>query len=522
MRAEGDNPSGDGAADLLNRVRVYLVGAGPGDPGLITLRGLRCLERADVVLYDRLVDQSILDHAPEQAERIYVGKRTASHTVPQDEINRLMVEHVRAGRVVVRLKGGDPFVFGRGGEEGRVLYQAGIPFEVVPGISSELAVPAYAGIPLTLRGVTSHCTLVTGHEDPLKDTARLDWDKLASGVGTLVIFMGVKNLPHIVANLMERGRPGSTPVALIRHGTLATQQTVVGTLDDIVDRVSSAGLRPPALIVVGEVVRRREELKWFEERPLFGRRVVVTRPRHQAAGQIELIRDLGARPILFPTIRVEPVLHSEQIEGMLCSVSDYELVVFTSANGVGCFFDRLNEASLDVRALGEATVAAIGPKTASACRARGLIPDVVPDEYVAEALLDALDTRRLEGIRVLIPRAREAREILPRSLQEAGARVDVIPMYDTLPVKHESAQVREALEADYVTFTSSSTVRNFAALVRAEAGEETLGSVRAAAIGPVTARTLREEGMEPVVEAREFTIEGLMAALAAEGLRKVP
>src|SRR5660398_273880 len=253
---------------------------------------------------------------------------------------------------VVSLKGGDPFVFGRGGEEGRVLYQAGIPFEVVPGISSELAVPAYAGIPLTLRGVTSHCTLVTGHEDPLKDTARLDWDKLASGVGTLVIFMGVKNLPHIVANLMERGRPGSTPVASIRHGTLATQQTVVGTLDDIVDRVSSAGLRPPALIVVGEVVRRREELRRFAERQFSGRRVVVTRHPHQAAGQIELIREIGARPILFPTIRVEPVLHSEQIEGMLCSVSDYELVVFTSANGVGCFFDRLNEASLDVRALG--------------------------------------------------------------------------------------------------------------------------------------------------------------------------
>lgn len=522
MRAGGYNPSGDGAGDPLNRVRVYLVGAGPGDPGLITLRGLRCLERADVVLYGSLVDQSVLDHAPEQAERIYVGKRTASHTVPQDEINRLMVEHVQAGRVVVRLKGGDPFVFGRGCEEGRVLYQAGIPFEVVPGISFGLAVPAYAGIPVTLRGVTSHCTLATGHEDPLEDTARLDWDNLASDVGTLVIFMGVKNLPNIAANLKERGTPGSTPVALIRHGTLAGQQTVVGTLDDISDRVAAAGLRPPALIVVGDVVRRREELRWFEERPLFGRRVVVTRPRRQAGGQVQLIRELGAQPVLLPTISIEPVLHSEGIDRMLRSLPAYDFLVFTSANGVTSFFDRLQEADLDVRALGKATVAAIGPKTAAACRARGLLPDVVPEEYVAEALLAALGTHRLEGARVLIPRAREAREILPRSLREAGAGVEVVPVYDTQPVEHESARVEEALEADYVTFTSGSTVRNFAGLVRAVAGEEALAAVQAASIGPVTSRVLREEGMEPVVEAGEYTMEGLMAALAAEGLRRVP
>ncbi|HZJ03267.1 MAG TPA: uroporphyrinogen-III C-methyltransferase, partial [Thermoleophilia bacterium] len=497
--------------------RVFLVGAGPGDPGLITIRGLRLLERAEVVLYDRLVDPMLLDAAPPSAEMIYVGKRTAAHTVPQDDINRLLLAHGRRGRRVVRLKGGDPFIFGRGGEEAMTLHEAGIPFEVVPGISAGYSVPAYAGIPVTYRGLTSHVTFVTGHEDPTKDSAALDWDKLASGVGTLVIFMGVKNLPQVVQKLKERGRPGDTPAALIQQGTLPGQRTVVGCLDDIVDKVKESGLRPPAITVIGDVVSLREQLAWVEQRPLFGRRVVVTRARAQAQGQIDRLRDLGAEVIAFPTIRIEPVERSREISAMLEGLGRYQYVIFTSANAVACFFERLGEAGLDVRRLHQATVVAVGPKTAAACRAGGLQPDLIPEDFVGEGILEVLGDSEVKGAWVLIPRARKARDLLPRTLSAAGAVVEVVPLYDTLPTEPEEGAVRRVLEADYVTFTSSSTVKNFADLFRAQGLEERLGEIRAASIGPMTSETVRKEGLQLIVEAREHTVEGLVQALAARG-----
>lgn len=512
---------------------VYLVGAGPGDPGLITVRGKRCLEQADVVLYDRLVDPVLLSYAPEGAEMVYVGKRSAQHTVPQDGINAMLVEHALAGKRVVRLKGGDPFVFGRGGEEALALRAAGVPFEVVPGISSGVAVPAYAGIPVTHRGLTSHVTFVTGHEDPTKQEAQIDWDKLASDVGTLVIFMGVKNLPKVVDELTRRGRPIDTPIALIRYGTGPQQRTVTGTLEDIVAKVAAAKLRPPAITIVGEVVQLREKLHWFEDRPLFGTRVVVTRPRTQAGPQIQALRDLGAEVVAFPTIRVVPIAEPAEIQAMLEVVEAYDLIVFTSVNGVECFFDRLRKAGKDARSLHRATVLAIGPKTAAACRSRGVVPDVVPKTFVAEGVLEALDDRlgtegrSLAGSRILIPRALEAREVLPEAFAAAGAVVDVTPLYETVIEQHDPDEVAAAADADYVTFTSASSAHNFAALLRRAGIGDALAQVRAASIGPLTTQAVREEGMRVAVEATEFTIEGLVAALAAQatlsaGLERSP
>ena len=520
---EGGDAAGPNSGAELRRVppMVYLVGAGPGDPDLITVRGKRCLEQAEVVLYDRLVDPVLLSYAPEAAEMVYVGKRSAQHTVPQDGINALLVEHALAGKRVVRLKGGDPFVFGRGGEEALALRAAGVPFEVVPGISSGVAVPAYAGIPVTHRGLTSHVTFVTGHEDPTKEEAQIDWDKLASDVGTLVIFMGVKNLPKVVDELIRRGRPIDTPIALIRYGTVPQQRTVTGTLENIVEKVAAAKLRPPAITIVGEVVTLRERLRWFENRPLFGRRIVVTRPRAQAGPQIQALRDLGAEVVAFPTIRIEPIAESAEIQAMLARVDCYDLIVFTSVNGVECFFDRLRDSGKDARCLYRATVVAIGPKTSAACGARGVAPDVVPGTFVAEGVLEALDDRmRAEGrtlaaANILIPRALEAREVLPEAFAAAGATVDVTPLYETVIEDHDPDEVAAVADADYVSFTSASSAHNFAALLRRDCLGDALARVRAASIGPVTTEAVRAEGMSVVVEAAEYTIEGLVAALAA-------
>lgn len=501
---------------------VYLVGAGPGDPGLITVRGKRCLEQAEVVLYDRLVDPVLLSYAPEGAEMVYVGKRSAQHTVPQEGINALLVEHALAGKRVVRLKGGDPFVFGRGGEEALALHAAGVPFEVVPGISSGVAVPAYAGIPVTHRGLTSHVTFVTGHEDPTKEEAQIDWDKVASDVGTLVIFMGVKNLPKMVDELTRRGRPVDTPIALIRYGTMPQQRTVTGTLKDIVEKVAAAKLRPPAITIVGEVVTLREQLRWFEDRPLFGTRVVVTRPRAQAGPQIQALRDMGAEVVAFPTIRIEPIADSPEIAAMLASIDSYDLIVLTSVNGVKCFFDQLRGAGADARRLHRAFVVAIGPKTSAACRTRGVVPDLVPKTFVAEGVLEALDDRlraegrALAGVRILIPRALDARDVLPEAFAAAGATVDIVPLYETVLEDHEPEDVATALGADYVTFTSASSARRFAELLRRDGHGDDLAQVRAASIGPITTEAVQEEGMQVVVEATDFTIEGLMAALAEQ------
>ena len=478
--------------------KVYLIGAGPGDPGLFTLKGKRCLEEADVVAYDALANPRLLTYAKPGAELIYVGKRGGQHALPQEEIGRLLVERARAGKTVARLKGGDPFVFGRGGEEAEELADAGIVFEIVPGVTSAVAAPAYAGIPLTHRDFTSTVAFVTGHEDPTKEDTSIAWDKIATGIGTLVFFMGVGQLPEIVRRLVEHGRAPETPAAVIRWGTRVDQAVVTGTLGSLVER--SAGMKPPALIVVGDVVTLRDKLRWFEDRPLFGRRILITRAREQASAFAQRLEAAGADVVEFPTIQVEP---------------PESWAIFTSANGVRFFWERLQHAGRDLRDLFGITVCAIGPATAAALLDRGIRADLVPGEFKAEALVDAIGVKRVRGARVLLARAAEAREVLPEELTRRGATVDVVPAYRTVRGTANADELRAALRdraIDAVTFTSSSTVRYFLDLVGGEAARLLQGVV-VASIGPITAETAARHGIASHIVPDSYTIPALTDAL---------
>ncbi|MCU0538443.1 MAG: uroporphyrinogen-III C-methyltransferase [Desulfobacterales bacterium] len=497
---------------------VYLVGAGPGDPGLITVKGLECIAKAEVLIYDYLASPSLLRHAAPGAERIYVGKKGGDHTLPQEEINALIVRKAREGRVVTRLKGGDPFVFGRGGEEAEVLVEAGIAFEVVPGVTSAVAAPAYAGIPLSHRRLTATIAFVTGHEDPTKESSAIDWPSLARGIGTLVFFMGVKNLPYIVRELTANGRPPETPVALVRWGTTPAQVTVSGTLADIAARVREAGLTAPAIIVVGEVVSLRERLNWFERRPLLGRRIIVTRSREQASDLVRALSDLGAECLEFPTIEVAPPDDISALDAALAEMDAYDWVVFTSVNGVSAFFERLFRRGRDVRALGHIQTAAIGPATAARLMEFGLTSDLVPETYVAESVVAAFGRHDLRGRRILLPRAQEARPVLPDALAAMGAVVREVPAYKTLQAAADIGQLVARLESrsvDLITFTSSSTVKNFMALLPAGRFAELAAGLPAACIGPVTADTARQSGFDVAAVAAVYTIPGLCAAVQA-------
>ena len=513
---------------------VYLVGAGPGDPGLITVAGLARIREADVIVYDRLVSERLLDHARPDAELIYVGKAPeyafgtpavargpGPEAAPHDQaaINQLLIDRAHAGKRVVRLKGGDPFVFGRGGEEGEALRAAGIPFEGVPGVTSAIAVPAYAGIPVTHRGVATSFAVITGHEDPAKGEPAIDWAGLAKGPDTLVFLMGVKNLPEIAANLTANGRPASTPVAVIRWGTTPEQRTITGTLADIAERVAEAGLTPPAITVVGEVVRLRETLSWFESRPLFGKRVLITRTRRQASNLARLLSEQGAIPVELPAIEIEPVEDNGALAAAIERLRDgaYAWCGFTSANAVELFFERLREAGADARAFAGTQVFAIGPATAEALREHGIAADVVPREYVAEAVVEAMRGRLQTGDRVLLPRAESARPELVTGLEALGASVDEIAVYRAaVPSAADPetlAAVREG-RIDIVTFTSSSTVRNLLSLLGGDARVLTAGArPLIACIGPITAETARESGLTVDVVAEEYTVEGLVEAL---------
>ena len=500
----------------MSKGRVYLVGAGPGDPGLLTLKGKEVLERAEVVIYDYLANEEFLQFAPPEAERIYVGKKGGDHTMGQEEINRLLVEKGRA-HVVVRLKGGDPFVFGRGGEEAQELVVAGIPFEVVPGVTAAIAVPAYAGIPLSHRDYAASMAFITGHEREDKTDSKIVWDRLATGVGTLVFFMGVKNLPEICQSLITHGRPAETPVAVIRWGTTPEQQTVIGTLQNIAEKVAQANLKPPAITVVGEVVRLREELNWFEARPLFGRRIVVTRAREQASEFKSILTDLGAHCLEFPTIAIEPPPSWEPLDTAIAHLASYDWVIFTSVNGVRCFMERLRLAGRDVRGLHGVRLAAIGPKTAEALEHVGICPDLVPGEYRAEAILEGLSGGEIKGKRFLLPRAMVARDVLPETLRQWGAEIDVVPAYKTVLPRERSAAMLERLrsgEIDCLTFTSSSTVSNFFSLFEAETLLPLLQRVCIACIGPVTAKTAEEHGLRVEIMPSQYTIAGLAQAIS--------
>lgn len=509
--------------DSKHRGKVYLIGAGPGDPGLLTLKGKACLEAAEVVVYDRLASDRLLAYARPGAELIYVGKESSRHAMRQEEINALLVRLAREGKIVARLKGGDPFVFGRGGEEAESLRNEGLEFEVVPGVTSSIAAPAYAGIPVTHRGVASSFAVITGHEDPTKAVSAIHWEKLSTGIDTLVFLMGMENLPGIVAQLTAHGRPADTPVGLVRWGTTVDQEVLTGTLADIVARAEAEQFGSPAVIVVGEVVNLRPVLSWFEKKPLFGRRVVVTRSRAQASKLSERLLELGAEPFEFPAIQVAPPEDGEPLRRAAAGVGTYDWVIFTSANGVETFFAALDEQGGDARALGCTKVAAIGSETAAALAARGIRADAVPGEFRAEGVL-ALFPERLDGVRILLARAAEAREVLPEELRRRGAEVDDVAAYRTVPGEgaRRAGRLQEMLaagEVDAVTFTSSSTVRNLLAMLGGESAEGRAEAVRLlnrttlASIGPVTTKTAREAGLNVQVEAAEYTIAGLVEAL---------
>ncbi|MCU0580281.1 MAG: uroporphyrinogen-III C-methyltransferase [Desulfobacterota bacterium] len=496
--------------------KVYLVGAGPGDPELLTLKGRRLLAEAEVVIYDFLANAALLRHIPESAEKIYVGKKGGDHTLTQSGINALIVAKAREGKKVVRLKGGDPFIFGRGGEEAEELVQAGVPFEVVPGVTSAVAVPAYAGIPLTHRRYNSSVALITGHEDEQKGPTGLDWSKLATGIETLVFLMGFKNLPRIIARLIENGRRPETPAALIRWGTTPRQQTVSGTLADIMGQAQAAGLGPPSIFVVGPVVALREQLSWFEGLPLFGRTVVVTRTRDQASDLIQQLTSLGAECLEFPTIRLVPPSCWDELDRAIAEIGSFHWIIFTSPNGVRSFFSRLAKRQKDARALQRTRLAAIGPATAAALQEWHLLPDLVPEKFQAEFILEALAAKELTGRKVLIPRAETAREVLPEGLRNLGAQVSVVTAYRTIPEEAEKPLLLERLQAgavDCLTFTSSSTVLNFLALFDRSEILPLLRPVTVACIGPVTAQTARANGLDVQVIPESYTIPGLVKAL---------
>ncbi len=499
--------------------RVYLVGAGPGDPGLITVRGVEVLSSADVLVYDRLVNERLLDLASDDAERIFVGKGPKKHTLSQNEINDLLVAKAREGKRVVRLKGGDPFVFGRGGEEAEALVAAGIPFEVVPGATSAIAAPAYAGIPVTHRGVASSVAFVTGHEDAEKAESTVDWSRLATATDTLVLLMGVGQLAEIAERLMACGRAADTAAAVVQWGTLPRQRTVVGTLADIAAKVEEAGITPPAVTVVGGVVRLREKLRWFDARPLFGLRALVTRTREQASELSRALEEAGAEAIELPTIEIVPRRDEGKRQAAVAALSEGEFgwVVFTSANAVDLFFQALWEDGRDARDV-QAQVAAIGSATAEALNSWGILVDVMPgsDAYTAEGLVAAFDGEHdLRGKRVLLPRAEGARDALIEGLIQRGAQVDEVTLYAAgAPTDVDAAGLRRlrAGEIDVATFASSSSVRNLVSLLGGDVGP--LRRVRIACIGPITAQTAEELlGRPPAVVAEEHTIAGLVRAL---------
>lgn len=496
---------------------VYLVGAGPGDPGLVTVRGIACLQRAHVVVYDYLASAALLAHAPAAAELIYAGKIGGRHNQEQEEINRLLIEKARAGRIVVRLKGGDPFVFGRGGEECQALALAGIPFEVVPGVTAAVGAAATAGIPLTHRSYTPSVAFVTGHEEDGKSESAIDWPRLSTGNGTVVFYMGIKNLRRNMAQLVAHGRPPETPVALVRWGTTPRQEVVTGTLADIADRAEATGLKPPALTIVGEVVSLREQLAWFDRRPLFGKRIMVTRAAEQAGEFSRLLDERGAAVIECPTIVLEPPDSWEEVDAAISQLPTFDWLILTSANAVRFFFGRLRELGRDSRSLCCCKVCVVGPKTAELVEAQGIIPDLVPEQFTAEGVVAAFAAWEGNGQRVLFPRADAAREVIVTELTRLGATVSSPVVYrNRMPAQLVEA-AREALEQhqiDIITFSSSSTVRNLAALVGG-AGRlvELLGGVTVASIGPITTRTCRELGLNVAVEPQQSTLSDLVMAL---------
>jgi len=498
----------------ISKGKVYLIGAGPGDPALITLKAVNCLAKADIVVYDHLVSSLILDYAPATAEKIYAGKTGGKHFLEQDEINGLLVRKAGLGKTVARLKGGDPFVLGRGGEEAEALRKHNILFEVVPGVTSAVAVPAYAGIPVTHRGLASSLAIITGHEDPSKKTTSINWGKLSTATDTLVILMGMQKLPQIAARLIKHGRKASTPVAVIRDGTLPSQVCVTGTLSDIAGRAGKAGLEAPAVIVVGDVVKLRESLRWFDSLPLFGKRILVTRAASQAGSFEKLLTEHGALPVRFSSIVIKPLGVNEKLDNAISHLDKYDWIAFTSVNGVEAFFNRLRDSGLDSRCLSGLKIGAIGPMTGRALQKMGITPDYLPAEFTGHGFVAGLKKQQAGGQRFLLPRADIADDEIIRGLKKLGAGVDEIAVYSTTRPRSNNTRLKELLfhdNIDVITFTSSSTVTNLLhSLSKAE-----IAQIRPeiACIGPKTARTAAEAGLKVAIMAREQTMPGLLAAM---------
>jgi len=502
--------------------KVYLVGAGPGDPGLLTLRGRELLKKAQVVIYDRLASPRIMEFVNPEAEKIYVGKRVGKHVANQHEINELIVAKAKEGKEVVRLKGGDPFIFGRGGEEAQILAENHIDFEIVPGVTSAIAVPAYAGIPLTHRSYTASVAFITGHRRFDNKEADVDWEGLAKGVGTLVFLMGMTNLPNITENLMKFGRRPDTPVAVIRWGTTPLQESITGTLSNIAQLVKEAGFRPPAIIVVGDVCKVRDKINWFERQPLLGKKVLVTRTRQQASALVALLERKGAGCIECPTIEVRQVKDTSVLDAAIDSASTFDWIIFSSPNAVKFFFLRIDQLGKDVRILGGARVATVGASTAKELKKHHIRVDAIPDDFRAEGLIRLFSKMNMQGARVLIPRAVKAREILPQALEQMGAAVLVAPTYETVApqVAPQTLELLEEEIIDVVTFTSSSTVSNFFKAVPPHLIKKVLSTAKVACIGPVTAETARQKGLEVNVVPDESTIPSLVSAIEKSFLQQ--
>ncbi len=485
--------------------KVYLLGGGPGDPELLTIKGLEILRMADVVLYDNLSSNKLLQHCSKDCEKIYVGKKAGKHILPQDEINKLLLKKVKNNKIIVRLKGGDPFVFGRGSEEALFLSKKNIPFEIIPGISSGIAVPAYAGIPLTHRNTAVSAAFITGHESDEKSNSDINWEKISTGADTLVFFMGVKNLKSITTNLIKNKRSGNTPAALIQNGTTSRQRVLKGRLKDIAEKAEKEKFYPPALFIVGDVVGFREELNWFESKPLFGRRIIVTRSRTQASKMVQHLNLYGADTIEFSVIRFQYPDDRSSFEKVFKRIKDYDWLIFTSANGVEYFINYFLKKKKDIRDLGSCRIASIGPATFEKIRSYLLSVDFQPKEYVAEAFVDEfLKAYEVKDKSILLVNSDKARPYIMDHLKERGAKIDTLTAYLTVPVK---ADKKELKDIDMVTFTSSSTANNF---FKTYKGDK---NFKIASIGPVTSKAVKENGFKVDVQAKEYTIPGLVKAI---------
>jgi uroporphyrinogen III methyltransferase/synthase len=503
--------------------KVYIVGAGPGDIGLLTVKGLKCLRKAEVVIYDFHLNAQVLNYINHDAEFIYAGKRGGHHSMTQDKINEVLVQKAKEGKVICRLKGGDPFVFGRGGEEAEALAKAGIEFEVVPGVSSSVAVPAYAGIPLTHRLYSSSFAVIPGYEDTTKKESTIDWSKLSTGVGTLVFLMAVKNIDMVIQKLIENGRSPDTPVAVIRWGTRPDQKTIIGTLKNIVELVKEKDIKPPAVMVVGEVVRLRESLRWYEKKPLFGYRVLITREHPEG---FELLEDLGAELIGLPTIGIAPPESYSELDSAIDMLETYDWIIFTSRNGVNYFLKRFFEKGKDIRDLKGIKICAIGSKTSEEIRKYGMKIDLIPEEFSSEGLIKAFSSQRsvfreqsqtlnsklLKGMKFLLPRAEKAREIFPEKVRELGGHIDIPVTYRSVRPERHGKRLKRFLKEGRIsiaTFTSGATFNNFIEIM-GEKADELLKGIAIAVIGPVTAKAVEKAGLKVDVMPKEATIEALV------------